>query len=101
MARLTNEARRQINTLGRHFRRKGRVEAIVRLRAAVEQALRETDAAVGQGHDFPSVYRELSEAGRYWIKIHRYWFAYEMSAGEAIITYVFYDQADIPGRLVL
>ena len=46
----------------------------------------------------PRPYPELRRAGRRWIIEGRYWIAYSLSS-PPVISAVFYDTADIPGRL--
>jgi hypothetical protein len=99
MARLTNEARRQVNALARHYRRIDRVEAVQKLLQSVELALQNADRIAARGSQFPRPYRQLAKSGVFWIKAHRYWFAYEMDVGEAVITQMFFDQANIPARV--
>jgi hypothetical protein len=52
----------------------------------------------GEGLPAPRPYPWLAAPGDAWVHAGRYWFAYRGTA-PAVIFAVFYDQADIPGRL--
>lgn len=46
----------------------------------------------------PRPYPELRQAGRAWVQAGRYWFAYSTTKPPVIVG-VFYDAANIPGRV--
>lgn len=47
----------------------------------------------------PASYASLGSYGLSCLKEHRYWFGFIVVDGEAVITNVLYDAADIPNRL--
>jgi hypothetical protein len=58
---------------------------------------------IGQSDDrtgAPRSYPEIARPGRLWIKSGRYWIAYSPN-NPPVIVGVFYDTADIPGRISL
>jgi hypothetical protein len=52
----------------------------------------------GRGVSAPRPYPALAELGRAWIYAGRYWFRYTTTTPPVVLS-VFYDAADIPGRL--
>jgi hypothetical protein len=46
----------------------------------------------------PQPYPQLARPGRAWIKVSRYWIAYRITPPPLTVA-VFYDMANIPGRL--
>jgi plasmid stabilization system protein ParE len=97
LIRLTAEASRQISQLAVHYRELGRPEAVANLRRAVAAASQRIEAAPNEGLPAPRPYPELVCAGRAWIKEGPYWFLY--SVRPLVILAVFYESADIPGRI--
>ena len=100
MARLAAAAVAQFDALPDHYMERGRDEAIRRLRVSVGEALATIDANPMAGRPFPGAYRSLARWGFLWIKIHRYWFGYTVSNGDAVVTNILYETSDIPRRLV-
>jgi plasmid stabilization system protein ParE len=99
MARLSPRADRQAEALFDHFVAKNRIEAALRLREAIERALAIADQVHLATRAYPSAYRSLRALGLRWFKVHRYWFAFVENGSERIITYIVYDQANIPSRI--
>ena len=52
----------------------------------------------GAGLSAPRPYPALAQKGRAWIKAGRYWIAYRTKP-RLLIVAVFYETANIPGRL--
>ncbi len=98
MTTLSRRATRDVAALARDFRRKNRPEATRNLLAALSQAMKQVADDPSGGLGAPRPYPGLAQPGRAWIKVGRYWFAYSLDDPPAI-TAVFYDAADIPGRL--
>lgn len=94
--KFTAEALAQISALRRHYHAKGRPEAARNLTKALRQAMQQINA--GEGLPAPRSYPELAQPGRAWTHAGRYWIRYTTST-PAIILAVFYDEADIPGRV--
>jgi len=93
--RYSARALSQIATLRRHYREKGRLDAVRNLTAALRQAARHIGA--GNGLPAPRPYPELAAPGEAWTHAGRYWIAYTTTRPPIILA-VFYDRADIPGR---
>jgi plasmid stabilization system protein ParE len=85
---FTARAARQFQELRQHYEDRERPEAVRALIAALEQASRKIEANPGAGLSAPRPYPQLARPGRAWVKSGRYW-----------IAAVFYDTANIPGRL--
>jgi hypothetical protein len=73
-----------------------RPEAVRNLARAIAEASRAIEA--GRGIPAPRPYPELAQPGRAWIHAGRYWFRYALTRPPVILG-VFYDAADIPGRI--
>ena len=95
---LTPRAIRQVAALRRHYEGLGRSEAIRNLIVALEDAWRTIVGNPENGLPAPRPYPMLARPGRGWILSGRYWIAYNTRPPIAIVA-VFYDSADIPGRL--
>jgi plasmid stabilization system protein ParE len=95
---LSPRATRQIRALRQHYEQRGRQEATRNLVAALESAWRTIKANPTAGLPAPRPYPELARPGRAWVHAGRYWIAYNARPPVAIIA-VFYDAANIPGRL--
>ena len=98
MTTLGRGARRDIAALTRDFDRKNRPEATRNLLAAVNRALKQNADDPNCGLGAPRPYPTLAQPGRAWVKVGRYWFTYSLN-DPPVITAVFYDAADIPGRV--
>jgi hypothetical protein len=66
------------------------------LSRAIGEASREIVA--GRGVLAPRPYPSLEQPGRAWVHAGRYWFRYAKTIPPVVLG-VFYDEADIPGRL--
>ena len=98
MIPYTPRALRQIAKLDQHYRRLLRAEAIINLNAALEEAERKISENPTGGLSAPRPYLQLARRGTSWVQVGRYWVGYRTAPHLAIVA-VFYDQANIPGRL--
>ena len=98
MTALSRRAKSDVAALARDFRRKNRPEATRNLLAALSQAMKQIANNPNGGLGAPRPYPGLAQPGRAWMKVGRYWFAYSLD-NPPVITAVFYDAADIPGRV--
>jgi plasmid stabilization system protein ParE len=98
LIRYTAKARSQIRSLAAHYERIERNEAVSNLAAALTNAEERITRAPHEGLPAPRPYPMLRSADRLWIKERRYWIAYRVSP-EPTIVGVFYESANIPGRL--
>ena len=73
-------------------------EAVNNLSTALDKAEERIARTPHQGLPAPRPYPKLTSADRLWIKEGRYWIAYRVSP-EPMILGVFYESANIPGRL--
>ncbi len=89
---------RQIDDLCRHYEKLERIEAIRRLLDALAEAERKIEADPAAGLTAPRPYPHLGRSGAAWVKAGRDWIGYT-TAPRLTIAAVFYDTADIPGRL--
>jgi plasmid stabilization system protein ParE len=94
----TPRAARQVADLRQHYEKRGRPEATAALNAALEAAERRIAEHSEAGLPAPRPYPGLARPGRAWIKVGRYWIAYRTKAPPLIVA-VFYEMANIPGRL--
>jgi plasmid stabilization system protein ParE len=95
---FTPRAGRQVRELRQHYEDLGRPEASRALAAALEAAWLAITTKPKAGLAAPRPYPRLAQPGRAWVKAGRYWIAYSTS-DPPVITAVFYETADIPGRL--
>ena len=98
MIRYSAEAIDQIDALRLHFIARSRIEAVIALDRALERAEQTIVLQPGAGLPAPRPYPQLERAGRAWTHIGRYWFGYTLDTPPVLLA-VFYDAADIPGRL--
>lgn len=98
MISLSPEAERQLDALLDHYENLGRVEAAEQLLYALERASITITREPAKGIEAPRPYPGASRIGILWLKEGRYWIAYRPDAPKVILG-VFYDMADIPGRL--
>jgi hypothetical protein len=94
----TARAIRQVRDLRIHYEALGREEAVESLDRALTQAERAIVADPFAGLIAPRPYPALARPGQAWIKARRYWVGYEIKTPPVIVA-VFYEMADIPGRL--
>jgi plasmid stabilization system protein ParE len=97
--RLSQKAREQIASLAEHYDALDRPGAVRNLRAAITQAGLRIEAQQGLFFPAPRPYPGLIRAGWIWLKEGPYWIAYTMEPDGAVIQVVFYETADITGRL--
>ena len=98
MIRYTAEAIDQIDALRIHYIGKTRIEAALALDRALEQAERTITLQPEAGLPSPRPYPDLARTGRAWTKAGRYWISYSLTSPPVILA-VFYEAADLPGRL--
>jgi hypothetical protein len=65
---------------------------------ALAEAERKIERNSAAGLAAPRPYPHLAEQGRAWVKAGRYWVAYSTTQPSVIVA-VFYETANIPGRL--
>ena len=98
MIGFTARAARQLQQLRQHYEDRGRPEAIRALIAAVQAASRRIEANPAAGLAAPRPYPHLARPGQAWIKAGRYWISCTTTRPPVIVA-IFYETADIPGRL--
>ncbi len=98
MIGLAARAERQLASLRKHYEKKERPEAIWALIKAIEIASDSIEADPAAGIAAPRPYPWLIRRGQLWTKAGSYWVAYSLTR-PPLITAVFYDKANIPGRL--
>ena len=91
---LSPRAGRQVRELQRH----NWIESICALAAALESAWQTIASKPDAGLPAPRPYPALVQPGLAWTKAGHYWIAYRTTP-RLLIDAVFYDTADIPGRL--
>ncbi len=98
MLELAASAERQVERLIRHYRRKNRFEAEVRLLKTLEDA---SDIVRRGTQDFliaPPRYPTLAAYGLRWFKVWHYWIAITSEADPKLMA-IIYETADIPGQM--
>lgn len=90
MIPFTRRAEQQLADLRDHYEDLGRIEAILNLLAAVEEASDVTERDPTAGLPAPRPYPQLARPGWAWIKARRYWFACGTTPA-LVITAVFYE----------
>ena len=98
MIDYTDEALQHVRALHRHYDALDRDTAIRSLMRSLADAEARIERTPGAGLPAPRPYPQLARPGRAWIKSGRYWIVYATTT-PPIIAGVFYDAADIPGRL--
>ncbi len=99
MISLTARAERQIASLRKHYEKKQRPEAIWALINAIDIASKSIEADPAAGLAAPRPYPWLIRRGQLWTKAGSYWVAYSLTR-PPLITAIFYDKANIPGRFI-
>lgn len=100
MVSLSPIAQGHLDDLILHYELKGRPAATRNLMAAVEAARRRIGRSPAAGLTAPRTYPKLKRPGLKWVHEKSYWFAYTYTdEAPAIIVGIYYDKADIPGRL--
>jgi plasmid stabilization system protein ParE len=95
---FTPRAARQVRALRQHYQDHERPEATRALVVALESAWQAITTDPAAGLPAPRPYPQLARPGRAWVQAGRYWVAYRTRQPLAVVA-VFYDAADIPGRL--
>lgn len=98
MVEYEPEALRQIDNLLRYYEDLHRDGAARALLIALQAAERRIEEQPGAGMPAPRPYPRLARPGVAWIKAGRYWITYTTTAPPVIIG-VFFETANIPGRL--
>lgn len=98
MIPFTRRAGQQLSELRDHYEALGRIEAILNLAAAMQEASDAIERDPTAGLPAPRPYPQLARSGWAWIKARRYWVAYS-TIPASVITAVFYESANIPGRI--
>jgi hypothetical protein len=98
LTEYADEALKHVRALRRHYEALDRDNAIRSMMRALAEAEAVIDRASGAGLAAPRPYPQLARPGRAWIKAGRYWIVYTTTS-PPVIAGVFYDAADIPGRL--
>jgi plasmid stabilization system protein ParE len=94
----TPEASSQVDELIRHYEDRQRPEAIRALLTAMSEAEGKIERAPSAGLKAPQPYPQLQRTGRAWIKAGRHWFVHSTTHPPVILA-VFFETANIPGRL--
>ena len=98
MIAFTAKAQRQIRALRRHYDSLGRTEATRNLVIAMQEAAERIEADPAGGLPAPRPYPELARPRRAWVKAGRYW-VLDRTTTPPVIIAVFFETANIPGRL--
>lgn len=98
MIAYSPRAIRQIDALILHYEERQRREAVRAFRAALDQGERKIESNPAAGLAAPRPYPRLARPGRAWVRAGRYWVAYNTTQPPVIVA-VFYESANIPGRL--
>jgi plasmid stabilization system protein ParE len=98
LIRLTPEAEAQVDSLINYYESRDRTEASRNLRVALISASDRILQAPLKGLPAPRHYPSVVMPGHLWLKAGNYWIAYR-PAPEPTIVGVFYESANIPGRL--
>jgi len=93
----TARAARQVAEFQGHYERERRPEASRNLAAALHDAERRIERNPAAGLPAPRPYPALERLGQSWIKAGPYWIRYSTRT-PSVITGVFYDRANLPGR---
>ena len=98
MIAFTPEAQEHLRALFEYYEEHDRTEAARALRTALATAWEKIAASQASGLPAPRPYPRLAQPGRVWIKSGRYWIAYRTEPDPVIVA-VFFETANIPGRL--
>ncbi len=99
MVLITAAAQAQLEMLEDHYARLGRDLATVRMTEAVAMAAARIEEQAGPFWPSPRPYPELAAYGWQWLKEGRYWIAFAPTPGGYAVTGIFFETANIPGRL--
>jgi len=92
-------AKRQLDDLTRHYADRGRDIAIDHLADSIDRASARYLANRGPVYNAPRPYPSLLRRNWRWTKEGRYWIAFSPAKSGPVIRAIFYDSANIPGRL--
>jgi hypothetical protein len=95
---VTARALREIAELRFFYERELRLDAIRSLDRAIDEAGVLIERDPGGGLPAPRPYPWVARPGQAWRKVRAYWFRYSLTS-PPVITAVFYERANIPGRL--
>ncbi len=98
MIPYSRRAALHITALLDHYSELDRPEAMRNLLAAMREASAMIEEDPSAGLPAPRPYPALARPGRLWVKAGRYWIGYRRRPSLGIVA-VFYDAADIPGRI--
>ncbi len=98
MIEYTPRALRQVDDLIKHYEDRERPEAIAALLTALDEAEHTIEGDPAGGFAAPRAYPSLARPGLAWVKAGRYWIAHS-TAEPPVIVAVFYETANIPGRM--
>lgn len=99
MVLVSAAARKQIDALARYYDELDREQATARMTVAMASAVKQIEDQVGPFWQAPRPYPGATRRQWKWLKSHRYWIAFEPISEGYAITAIFYDAANIPGRL--
>jgi hypothetical protein len=96
----TTRAAHNVDALVIHYlnNKRPRPEAVRGLLQALTEASAAILARTATVYDAPRPYPELKQSGAYWVYFEPYWIAYRRPK-DPVISSVFYDKSNIPGRL--
>lgn len=96
--RYSPRAEQQVDALRTHYEDKDRLEAARNLQRALDEVELRIASQPEAGLPAPRPYPELARDGEAWTLAGRYWIVYSATFPPVILG-VFYDAADIPGRV--
>jgi hypothetical protein len=99
MVLITAEAQAQLEALEAHYAQLGRDLATIRMTEAMAMAAARIEEQAGPFWPAPRPYPGLAIYGWRWLKEARYWIAFTQISDGYAITGIFFDTANIPGRL--
>lgn len=98
MIELTPRTQRQVRELSTAYTELERPEAVRNLIGAVTEAAGRIERNPAAGLPAPRPYPTLARPGQAWVKAGPYWIRYSLTS-PPVITGVFHERADIPGRV--
>ncbi len=97
MVGYTRKAEAQLDALRQYYVDLERLEALLNLEAALDEAEEKIEHTPAAGIPAPRPYPFLALEGRRWLKVGPYWVAYSTTKPPVIIG-IFHERVDIPGR---
>ena len=98
MIRITAAAQSQLEDLEQHYTTRGRDLAVLRMVQAIDAAMFRIEAQIGPFFPAPRPYPDLADLGFRWLKEGRYWVAVVEVTDGFVVTGVFFETANLPGR---